>query len=72
MSVFRILLFLPLLTITHVCFAATVSLHTLSADATLAGINDNFSTLGDEINGNLEGGASGSTINIKADSLGRS
>ena len=52
-------------------YANVISLGTVSADATAAGINDNFTTIANAINGNVQGSAtSGSTTNVLADSLG--
>jgi len=51
--------------------AGTISVGTISADATASGINDNFQTITNVINGNIEGSTDGgSTVsNIKADSV---
>lgn len=52
-------------------YANTVSLGTISADATPGGLNDNFTTLANVVNGNIEGSTDGgSTVsNVKADSI---
>ena len=54
-------------------YAATISLGTISADATVSGFNDNFSTIANLANGNIEGSTdSGASVsNIKADSVFR-
>ena len=52
-------------------YAGTITLGTISADATAAGFNDNYTTIGNAINGNIEGSTdSGASVsNIKADSV---
>ena len=52
-------------------YAGTISLGTISADATASGFNDNFTTIANVVNGNIEGSTDGgSTVsNVKADTL---
>src|SRR3990167_3712049 len=52
-------------------YAGTITLGTISADATASGFNDNYTTIANVINGNIEGSTdSGATVsNIKADSV---
>lgn len=52
-------------------YAGTITLETISADSSATVHNSNFSTLGNLVNGNIEGSSdSGSTVaNIKADSI---
>lgn len=50
--------------------AGTISVPALSADSGLPHLNTFLTTVVDEINGELEGSAEGSTVNIKADSIG--
>lgn len=64
------LLLLGLLFATPV-YAGTISLGTISADATPGGINDNFTTIANAINGQIQGSATtGSSTNVLADSIG--
>lgn len=69
-SAFRLLVLLGLL-ISPSAFAATISVGTISADATPGGINDAFTTIVNAINGNIEGSTDGGTSvsNLKADSV---
>jgi len=66
----RILALLTLILIPHLAYAGTITVNTISVDATAAGINDNFTTIVNEINGEIEGSAAGAIKNIKADTLG--
>lgn len=52
-------------------YAGTVSMASISADATDAGFNNNFTILANALNGNVEGSTDGgaSVSNIKADSI---
>lgn len=70
MSAFKKLLFIGLLFSTP-CYAGTISLATISADATAAGFNNNYTILSNVVNGNIEGSTDGGATvsNIKADSV---
>ena len=52
-------------------YAGTVTMATISADATAAGFNSNYSIIANALNGNIEGSTdSGASVsNIKADSV---
>lgn len=62
-----------LLLLTSTAHADTISLGTISADATATGFNSNFSAIANVINGNTEGSCDGgvTACNVKADSLYR-
>lgn len=67
----KLTLFIIGLFISSQAYAGTISVNTISNDSVAATFNSNFSTLTNVINGNIEGsGATGVTLNIKADSLG--
>lgn len=67
----RFKLILGLLLISSSAYAGNISIGTISADATTGGFNDNYQTIANVINGNIEGSTdSGATVsNIKADSV---
>lgn len=69
----KLLITLGLVLISGQAYAGSISLGTISADATPGGLNDNFQTLGTLVNGNIEGSTDGgvSVSNIKADSVYR-
>lgn len=68
---YKRILILGLLLISTSAHAGTIALGTISADATPGGFNNNFTTLVNVVNGNLEGsGSTGASLNIKAGSLG--
>lgn len=51
--------------------AGIIQVGTISADATIGGINDSFQTIKNAINGQIQGsGTTGSSTNILADSIG--
>lgn len=66
-------LLFALLLISTNAHADTITLGTISADATAAGFNSNFTVTANAINGNIEGSCDGgvSVCNVKADSLFR-
>ncbi len=72
MSVFkRITILIALALASPNAYAGTIQLHTISADATAAGFNNNFGILSAAINGQIQGSATnGSSTNILADSIG--
>ena len=66
----RIFLSIALLLIPVRAYCGTVALNSVSADATAAGINGNFTQIANVINGNVEGSQDGTSVtNIKADSV---
>ena len=64
---------LLMLLVSTPCYAGQIALGTISADATASGFNNNFTTIANVINGNIEGSTdSGASVsNIKADAVYR-
>lgn len=67
----KLILILSLMVICNQVNANTITLETISADSTISVFNNNFSTLANVANGNIEGSSDGgSTVsNIKSDSV---
>ena len=66
---FQYLVIIGLLVVSS-AYASTISLGTISADATTGGFNDNFTTIANVVNGDIEGSEDGTSVtNIKADSV---
>ena len=66
-------LILAILLLSTNAYADTISLGTISADATATGFNSNFQGIANVLNGNVEGSCDGgvSACNMKADSIYR-
>ncbi len=65
-----LLIFLASLLLCGTTHAAIISINTISADATAAGIDDAFTTIVNDYNGNIQGAAAGSAINLLANTIG--